>query len=71
MSKFLTFLWEASRTSEFWIFLATASAEVVATPVPDEFKWAAWAYVGFRILSKIVKFVVPNPEDGSWMKEDG
>lgn len=45
------------RTSEFWAFLFQIVVEAVHAPVPEEFQMATWAYITFRIVSKVVKFI--------------
>jgi hypothetical protein len=60
------------RTSEFWVALAAGVVEILNSPVPEEFKWAAWVYISFRLVSKIVKLIFPNPEnpEGVWLGKD-
>ena len=60
------------RSSEFWTAVAGATIQSVGAPVPVEFQNIGWAYVVLRVLSKVVKFVIPNPANpqGGWMKAD-
>lgn len=60
------------RTSEFWAALAGVLVEVLHEPLPGMDKAALWIYVALRIVSKMVKYVFPNPANPkrAWLKDD-
>lgn len=60
----------ALRSSEFWIFAAGVLMESLRAPVPDEFKVFGGLYVGFRVVSKVAKYIFPNGTAGKWFKND-
>jgi hypothetical protein len=47
------------RSSEFYIAVIGIVFEALHSPVPEEYKAFAWAYVGARVISKVVKVVFP------------
>ena len=65
-------LFGALRTSEFWVALAMAIVEVTSAPVPTTQKVVGALYIVFRVVSKVVGFIFPNPDNpnGGWLKKD-
>lgn len=72
MGKFWTALLAALRTSEFWALLFQTTIEGMNAPVPDELKWATWAYIVLRVAGKLARFIFPSPSapESGWMKSD-
>lgn len=62
----------AMRSSEFWAAVAQAFIEATNQPVPEEVKAFGWIYIGLRVLGKVAKYVVPNPDNpaGGVFKND-
>jgi len=65
-------LLDTLRSTAFWAFLAVTILEVANTPLPEGAKWGAIAYVVFRTVGHIVRFVFPNPAnpDGAAFSKD-
>jgi len=63
---------EAFRSSEFWALAGQAVIQSFSLPVPDEVKVVGWVYIALRIVSKLMKYVFPNPDNptGGWFKND-
>ena len=67
----LKVLFAAVRTSEFWGLAFQAYIEATSAPVPEEIRWAAWAYIALRVVGKLAKFVFPSGSTtGAWLKSD-
>lgn len=81
MDGFIKLLLAAARKSEFWVAVWQTFIEVSNMPPPEVpglegsaflVKVFSWCYVGFRVLSTAVKFILPNPSNpaGGWFKAD-
>lgn len=72
MAKAVKLILAAMRTSEFWAIGAQALIEAQHLPVPQEFQNIGWAYIVLRVLSKLVQYILPNPNNpnGGFFKAD-
>ena len=72
MPTWLNVLLSALRTSTFWAVLAQAVISAMSVPVPEDVKLFGWLYIVLRVVSKMVQFIFPNPDnpDRGWLKKD-